>query len=307
MVSSLLIPSEHADSKHTPHAMAITLDVDAIPGLRDVFDRQRAGEEFDVECRWGALMDADGTESPLALVDLYLPDVNLGVEIIIDADRYPDSLLAGVRSGTIYLLDPDLSQELQKRDISSAITEYRPLVIKPPDPKPVVGILQQRHDLPLETYQPEFRDVTAESHNAEVCAFIERTRPITSYAIQYHPDGSPTILIVESALDEIREAVHEDAKLEGRWALLAGKEHNLLRFDGFADGHQLGRWLLPDPQPNLVRAGAAGPHIVVMTAEVPTKEQHHDRALWEQGLALWVSHVEVLRKLLLKLPADSET
>ena len=306
MVASLLIPSEQADSKHTPHAMAITLDVDTIPGLREVFNRQRAGEEFDVVSRWGALMDADGTESPLALVDFYLPEVNLGVEIIIDVDRYPDSLLAGVRSGTVYLLDTELSQELQQRDISSAIAEYQPLVIKPPDPKLVVGILQQRHDLPFETYQPEFRDVTPELHNNEVCVFIEGTRLITSYAIQYYPDGSPTILIVESALDEIRKAVQEDAKLKDAGHFSPVRSTMSCASTDLPTGiSSVGRSSRPSAEPGpgwrLWPAHRAayigGTHQGTATRPSALGARPRPVGLTRRGI----------RKLLLKLPTDSKT
>jgi hypothetical protein len=304
MVASLEVASMTGRAERPAHAMAITLDLDAVPGLRQVFERQRAGEDFDVISRWGAAVDTECEEAPYALVDFYLPEVDIGVEIAIEVDRYPDSLLAGIRSGTVYLIDPELAGLLQKQDIAATLDEYKPLVLQLPDSKPVIGVLQQRFDFPREIYEPERRAVTPETHRAEVEAFIAGAKAISLLAVQYNDAATPTIVIVEPSVSQIRAGLVHDAHLEGRWALLAGSERNVLRFDGFADGAALGRWLLPRPSETLIRAGASGAHAVAIIAERPSADQQEAERQWHEGIHLWVPHVEVFRALLLELPRD---
>jgi hypothetical protein len=301
MAASLEVASPGISTQREAHAMAITIDVDEVPGLRRVFSRQRAGEEFDVISRWGAAVDTEDDAAPYALVDFYLPEVDIGVEIAIEVDRYPDSLLAGIRSGTVFIIDAELSGLLQKCDIASTLDEYKPLALRLPDPKPVIGVLQQRFDLPREAYEPERRPVTPTTQQAEFEAFIVDANPVTTYAIQYRNEGTPTIVIVDPIVRRLRDRIAGDARLEGRWGLLVGDKHTLLRFDGFANGIEFGRWILSNPSESLIRAGAAGAHSVALISERPSEDQDEADRQWREGVHLWVSHVEVFRTLLVGL------
>jgi len=217
---------------------------------------------------------------------------------LTNVDKYSDSLLAGIRSGKVILIDLELALAMQKEDIWSVLERYRPLVVQPPDAKPVIGVLQQRHDFPREVYEPERRDVTPETSKAELYSFIEDATIISGLAVQYYQDGTPTIVLVDPAVAEIREKLPEDAQPEGRWGLLAGGEHNVMRFDAFAGGVPLSRWLLFNPSESVVRAGASGAHTVMLLSERPNEDQQEAERQWRDGVPVWVPHVEVFRALL---------
>ncbi len=165
----------------------------------------------------------------------------------------------------------------------------------------MIGVLQQRFDLPREAYEPERRPVTPASQRAEFGAFIANANLVTTYAIQYRDEGTPTIVIVDPIVRKVRERIADDARLEGRWGLLDGDKRNLLRFDGFANGIEFGRWILSNPDESLIRAGAAGAHSVTLISERPSEDQEEAERQWQQGVHLWVPHVEVFRVLLLGL------
>lgn len=287
MVASLLTPQEGPGARRDPYGMVLTLDVDAIPGLRDVFTRQRGGATFDVVSRWGAAIDNEEDETPLVLVDFYLPEVELAVEIAIDVDDNLDSLLVGIRSGTVVLVDEELSLAFQKTDIATAFAEYQPLVIQPPDPKPAIGVIQQRHELPVEAYQPERREVTPGTSHSELEQFIENTTVVLQSAIQYHRAGTPTIVLVDPGVAPLQAAIAPGAEPEGRWALLAGDKHNVMRFDAFLAGRSLGRWLLFNPAEAVIRAGASGAHMVMLLAVIPSRDQETAEQEWQEGISVW--------------------
>lgn len=301
MVGSLREPRPSDEVAHPPYGMAITLDVDAISGLSDVIARQRGGEVFDVVARWGAAMDETGEHSPLVLVDFFMPQTGVGAEIGIEVDQFPDSLIAGIQSGRIVLLDSDLSEVLQKRDISATLTEYKPITLEMPDPKPAIGVLQQRFDFPRGVYAPQRRDVTPETSEDDFEEFVAGAALTRLAALQYRPDGAPTIILVDPGSAGTRAQIDEDATVEGRWGALGGDEHCLLRFDAFADGTQIGSWLLPDPGEQIIRGGASGAHWVAVLADLPREAGEEADRQWQEGLHAWVPHVEVFRTLLVQL------
>jgi hypothetical protein len=143
--------------------------------------------------------------------------------------------------------------------------------------------------------------VTPETSKAELASFIEGAKSVSVLAVQYHHDGTPTIVLVDPETPAIRDTLPEDAHVEGRWGLLAGAEHNVMRFDAFAEGVALGRWLLLDPSESVVRAGASGAHTVMLISERPSANQQEAEHQWREGVAVWVPHVEVFRTLLSNL------
>lgn len=300
VVSSVLLPDPSGAAEHVPVALLVSVNPDDVPGFREILNRQEAGEEFDVNTRWGAGMDEEGEHSPTVLVDFYLPEFELAIVIPIDVDEYPNSIQAGIRTGRVAIVDPDrYLRLLEAPEMGTAMDELRVFTVQPGDPTPAIGVLQQRFNYPRPSYQPEMQTLTPEVSAAVGEKFIEGGRMASAAAFVLRGDGPTTIFLVDPESGPIKEAVSDEAKVEGRWGAISGKEHDVLAFDAFADGRHLGRWLMLDPDIDLVRAGTHGSHSVAIVKEPLSKDQEEANRQWREALHVWVANVETLRTLLL--------
>jgi len=283
-----------SDPYDSPFAMVITILVDAVPGLRDVFKRQRNGEEFDVRSRWASEVDLNGVRSPVVLVDFLILDPLIGVEIPIPVDGHPKPIEAGIRSGLIIVRDPELAEVMQKRNHASALNEYRPLALRPPDPSPIVGVLQQRFDFPrrMSEANSAYEELVPNSEAAR--EFAKGTRQISGAYLLYRRGLTPMLILVDSRVGECLTGV--SGKVEGQWTAATEAGDQILRFEAVAGGETVGRWILANPDERFVRAGASGAHSVVVLAEAPT-EDVIDQQL-AGGLHAWAQGANAFRALL---------
>ena len=278
--------------------MLLVVDPTQVPQLVELFDRQQDGEEFDVHSRWGAAMDEGGNCPPQVLIDFYLPELNFGVTIHVDADEYSNSIQVGIRSRRVILVDPDRWIRLQEQDeVGKALNEMRVFSMDPSDPSPAIGVLQQRFDYPRAVYEPEKYELTPETSPIAAEAFAKGARPVSAAAYQLRGDGPATIILVDPDLASVKERIPAEATLEGRWGSLIGEEHSVIAFDAVLGAEVIGRWLLGDPSEDLVRIGANSAHAVTVLSEKPSGDQRRVEELWKEGVHVWVPHVEALRTL----------
>lgn len=293
-----LVPDPSGGVDHSAYALILTVDVDAVPGFREVIDRQRKGEEFDVVSRWGLAMDESGEQPPVALIDFYLPEFDLGIEIGIDADDYPRSILAAVRSGRVLILDPESYERLQLEEEAGAyLDSIRPFGLSPADSKPLIGVLQQRFDFPLETYEPEGGEITDGNREAVTAAFLRDARPIAGAGWSVRGDGPATIYLVDPGSAALRESGAEGETIEGRWGTMFGDDNKVALFEMVAGGRSIGRWLIPEPADGLIRVGSNGAHFVAVLASLEKDDQQAFEAQMQEAIVAWVPHVEALRRL----------
>jgi hypothetical protein len=308
MVGSLSTPDPDGGSNHPPFAMLLTVDVDAVPGFREVVARQEAGEEFDVAARWAAAMDDEGNHPPHAVLDFYLPEFDLGIAIYIDVDEYPNSIQAALRTGRVAIVDPPTSARLQQADdVAAALDEVRAFSVQPPDPAPLVGVLQQRFDFPRERYEPIRETLTPETSAEVANAFLEGGTIVAGAGVFVRGDAPSSIILVDPGSGSLRAELADDAKVEGRWGVMAAGEHSVVAFDAVADGAPLGRWLIADPPDELVRVGSNGAHGVSVLTALPSDDQDEANRLWKAGIHAWVPHVESLRALRLEREKSSSS
>jgi hypothetical protein len=298
VVAGALVPDPSGGVDHEAFALVLTVDVDAVPGFREVIDRQREGEEFDVISRWGVAMDQSGVRPPVALIDFFLPEFDLGIEIGIDVDQHPKSILAAIRSQRVLILDTDSYERVQTEDEAAAYLEsIRPFGLAPVDSKPLIGVLQQRFDLPLEHYEPESGEITEENREVVLDSMLADARAVAAFGWSVRGDGPATIYLVDPTSSKLRRGLAEDAKVEGRWGAMAGDEHVALSFEVVADGLSIGRWLLLDPPDGLIRAGSNGVHFVAILESLDKDDQETAEAQMKEAIIAWVPHVEALRRV----------
>jgi hypothetical protein len=298
LVGSLSVPDLSGGAQHVPLAMLLTVDVDQVPGFREVLQRQEAGEEFDVVSRWAALTDEGGGMPPQAILDFYLPDFDLGVEIYVDVDEHPRSLQAAIQTGHVMVMGPDLYERLQHEDeIGAKLDDMRIFTVQPPDPTPIVGLLHQRFDLPQPVYRPDQQKLSANVGEEAAAEFLEGARPVTLAAVSVRGDGPVTIALVDPESASLKAEIPSGAKVEGRWGAIVAGGRSVLAFDIFAGGKQIGRWVIGDPPAELVRAGSHGAHGVGILTELSKDDQAAADRQWSEGIHAWVTHVEALRQV----------
>lgn len=308
LVGSLSVPDLSGGSKHVPLAMLLTVDVDKIPGFREVLQRQEAGEEFDVISRWVALTDAGGGMPPQAVLDFYLPDFDLGVEIYVDVDEHPRSLQAAIQTGHVMVVGPDLYERLQHEDeIGAKLDELRIFTVQPPDPTPIVGLLHQRFDLPRPVYHPDQQTLSANVGDEAAAEFLQGARSVTLAAVSVRGDGPVAIALVDPESASLKAGIPTGAKVEGRWGAIIAGTRSVLAFDVFAEGKQVGRWVIGEPPAELIRAGSHGAHGVGILTALSQDDQAEADRQWSEGIHAWVTHVEALRQVRFRSLQDSGT
>src|SRR5688500_16330139 len=67
-----------AGSDEVSESMFIVIDLDQVPALSRLFERQREGEEFDLITRWG-VGTIDDSQSPYSFFEVYFPTEKLGI------------------------------------------------------------------------------------------------------------------------------------------------------------------------------------------------------------------------------------
>ena len=185
---------------------------------------------------------------------------------------------------------------MQKRNHANALNEYRPrpLGLRPPDPSPAIGALQQRFDFPRRTSEAgsAYEELAPGSQAAH--EFAEGTRQISGAYLLYRRGLTPMLILVDSNVGECLAGV--SGKVEGQWTAATEAGNQILRFEAVADGETVGRWILANPDERFVRAGASGAHSVAVLAEAPI-EDAIDQQL-AGGLHAWAQGANAFRALL---------
>jgi len=276
----------------------LSVDVDSVPGFREVIERQRTGEEFDVVARWGAATDKTGEQAPLAIVDFYLPEFELGIAIGIDVDEHPGSILAAISSGLVIILDTESYERFQMADEPGVLLdELRPFCVQPTDPRALIGLMQQRFNMPLQNYEPERVELTDENRDELISKLFADARPVEGIGVSVRGDGPATIILIDPDSASLRQKIPEGAKVEGRWGALVGEEYSIATFDVFADAVQIGHWVLPEISEEVVRAGSNGVHWVAIATALDTENRDKFEAQMKAAISARVTHVEALRSL----------
>ncbi|HEX5609819.1 MAG TPA: hypothetical protein VFX45_06985 [Solirubrobacterales bacterium] len=283
-----------ASGERPPLAMLVTVNADAVPGFRKVLDRQRAGEEFDVTSRWISVTDRKG-KPPWLVLDFYLPEVDLGIAIYIDVDESPRSIQAAIRTGLVVVLDPEASLQFHRDPSFETLKKLRVFAMRPPDPRPATGVLQQRHAFPRPTIVPEHVQVSPDDGPEAVAAFFADARPVSGVGVQINGDALSVIILTDPTIEQLRKDIPTGSKLEGSWALFAAGEDSAILFELKIGGERLARWRIDRPPDDVVLAGSGGVHLVALVDQMPTTGGG-EVFLWDV-LHVEVGESEALREL----------
>jgi hypothetical protein len=286
--------------------MFAVVDPDEVPGLRNILRRQVAGHDFDVITRCGAATQDDPNQTPIALIDVAFTETAVAVELALEVDEYRHSLLELVRSRQLTIMDSDRSIALQSMPMARAMRQGLSITVPIGHLEPIMGLLQQRVELPLPVYEPLSLALDEENRPDAVGAFLEDCRLPAGVGVQYRADSSPSIVIVDPDRPALPAGYDRTEPLAGRWGAMAGGDRRAARLDVFAAGQRFGSWLLPETDPRVIRAGASGSHHVMLLKEALSGDQDEAERQWVDGISVWVEHVEALRSLLVALDARED-
>lgn len=290
VVGSLDVHSS-SDSEHPPVAMLLSVDVDSVPGFREILTRQQNGEEFDVSSRWASAVDKTGRRPPELVLDFYLPEFDLGIAIHIDVDRHPDSIGAAIRTDRVIVVDPETLLSLQRKPVDSkALEGLRLFTVQPPDPAPAIGVIQQRFDFPRAAQVTERHELTGKE---DLERFFAGGRTPASIGIQMRGDDLSLITMIDADLDSVKERIPDGSNVEGAWSAIMAGELSVIAFDLVVDGETLARWLICDPDDDILLTGSNGAHWVMLANE-PTGPSGAE-LWWSSTIRVLVKQVEALR------------
>lgn len=286
--------------------MFAVVDVDANPRLRSIMRSQQSGHDFDVITRAGMGATDNPQESPFALLDIAFIEADLAIELSVRVDDYRESLLALVRSRRLTLMDRERAHAFQTKSSARAVREGTSISVSFGDLKPIMGVLQQRIDLPLPEYAPLQLALTDENRADMVEAFLDRCRAPAQVGIQYRDEGPPSILIVDRDLPPEPFGYNQDTPMAGRWGAMAGGGRRVLRLDVYAGTQPYGSWLLPEASTKVIRAAAFGSHHVMLLHDALSGDQDQAERQWSAGISVWVERVEAVRSLIATLEDDED-
>ncbi len=179
-------------------AMFVVVDPDEVHGVRNALKRQKAGHVFDVVTRCGVGIPSDAAASPLALIDIAIPEAGVAVEIPIEIDECRHSLLEAIRSRHVMLMDSETLIGLQSTSPEEAFAKGLSMVVPLADTAPLIGALQQRVNLPLPTYRPVAIELDDSNRREALDTFISGALLPDRIAIQYRDTDAPSIIIADT-------------------------------------------------------------------------------------------------------------
>jgi hypothetical protein len=254
----------------TLRAMTVTLDIDALPRLREAFERTSHGEGLDVISQWHTSASPDPTDPPLAFLYVELPELDLRFRVRFVVDEFRRSLAAAARTGEVMFQSPELNRATRIDRPDEAFRRYPSMTLSVPNVEPLRVILRQRFDLPFPEVSGQPRRVIEPGQGGiEVDRFVHGASKARDLAVYIPPDDFTTFVVVDPEVAGAMERAIADDNRWAHWASMLTGPYAMARLDVLAGETRLAAWLFPEPSPELVRAASAGPHrIVVVTDDV---------------------------------------
>ncbi|HEU4706032.1 MAG TPA: hypothetical protein VFS64_02460 [Solirubrobacterales bacterium] len=239
-----------------PVAVAATVDFDLVPGLREVRDRIQSGEEFDTSTHWWT-SHPPRFKSPLAILTLEMPQIDFRFDLGIEVDTYSPALMAAVQTKMIMLIDRKMEHRLRTRNPLKVADSS--IAFEVDDVESLRRILLQRLDFGEQDRDEARVDEPAGdlSENAERAEFLK----------VISASGLPTIIVLvdpQLEVEKVRDLVSSEPNFDGQWTARKNDQGSLVRLDCALGEKPVGSWWIPDPPQELVRAAAAGDHVVVV-------------------------------------------
>lgn len=250
-------------------SMTATIDPDAVPGLRDVFLARFHHRVLVTKTTWCTSSDPEEEMPPTAILHVRFPEVDVAFNLVFDVMRFTRQLIATAASGYVTLIDPHLEQALQTKSPEEAMHDGLFVRLEASKREPLVRILQQYFDLPLDAIDESLLKCPRAGSSADMAAFAQGARVPSQFGVWTWPGRRPVLFLVDEGVAELEHELHGDDGPKAAWEVIRDDEHVLARLDAADDGRQLASWLLADPPTHVVRAAASGPHEVVILSEPP--------------------------------------
>ncbi|HET8955638.1 MAG TPA: hypothetical protein VFN18_08265 [Solirubrobacterales bacterium] len=275
------------ESEAVPGSMTIVLDLEAVPGLMEVIDRNEKGEVFDVETRW-AISNPPQSDSPIAILSAHLPEIGLGFHIAILVDVYSKALMAAAKTKWVTIVDSELYGRLRSQNPFGALESGKSLAFGVDDNEPLLLVLLQRLDLPPRVPGSEATANAVEGADENDAQFVSGSAPATLAAILLPTGEAPAVVLIDPEVGKLREQLAPDSNLEGRWAAKKTDDGSIARFDCSLDGEVIASWSIMNPPQELVRAAASGHHMVAVLAKpVPEGDREAALAQMHEGVPIF--------------------
>ena len=253
-----------------PSSMTATIDPDAVPGLREVFEAQRRRHALDTRTSWYTRSEEGAP--PITILHVRFPEVDVAFNLVFDVMRFARQLIAAAASGRVTLIDPLLEQALRTDPLEVAMRDGLFVDLETPARETLVRILQQYFDLPLDALdESRLRCPCAESAE-QMAAFAEGARVPAEYGVWTWPGTPPVLFFVDEDVAELTHELDGDETPVATWEVLRDDEHALARLDVHIGERRIASWLLIDPAVSVVRAAASGPHGVALLSEPPSAD-----------------------------------
>jgi hypothetical protein len=251
-------------TEREPWAMTVTIDLDAVPHLREAFERHASGVAIDTTTQWHTMTHEDVGVSPLAFLRVEFPEFGVVFNVGFAVDEYRRSLAVAARTGLVVLLEPALSEAMRLESPKTAMRDHQSIALSVSGVEPLRRALSQRFDLPF----PE-RTVPREEHRPEEAPeaftkFLEGGTESPAFAISAPAGQSPVIIIADD--QAAAAAVGASDERLAHWSSALLGPHSVARLD-LLDGERI-LWtaVWANPPAALLRSTSSSAHFVAIVA-----------------------------------------
>ena len=280
-----------------PSSMTATIDPDAVPGLRDVFEARLQGRVLDTRTSW--FVRSQEEAPPIAILHVRFPEAGVSLNVVFDVERFARQLVAAAASGRVTLVDPLLHQALQTAPLAEATREGLFVDLLVSDREPLARIIQQYFDLPQDALDEALLRCPRAQSSEQVAAFVERARRPTAHGVWTAPGKLPTLFLVDKDVADLAHELEGDETPVAVWEVLRDDEHAFARLDVSVAQRRLACWLLRDPDVRVLRAAASGRHRVAILSEPPSEDKQRLREQYAAAVMVIVPVTSVAIRALL--------
>jgi hypothetical protein len=288
-----------------PSSMTATIDPDAVPGLRDVFEARLQGRVLDTKTSW--YVRSQEEVPPFAILHVRFPEVDVALNVVFDVRQFAHQLIAAAASGRVTLIDPLLEQALQTKPVDEAMRDGLFVDLLTFEREPLVRILQQYFDQPLNAPDNDLLSCPRAESPEEMAAFAKEARVPSAYGASTWPGMFPVLFFVDEDVAGLMREMDGDEVPVAVWKVLRDDEHALARLDVSIAERRVASWLVCDPAMQVVRAAASGPHAVVILSEPPSENEQRLREQYAAAALVTVPMTSVAIRTLLSEDAGASS
>lgn len=269
-------------------SMVVVLNLDDVPGLGEAVDRNGRGEQFDTVTAWGISQPPE-FDSPVAMLALELPEIDLGFYVAIVVDEYIKGLRVAAQTKNVMIVDAEQYRHLNSEGPFEAFKHGKSMKFTVEDANPLLRVLLQRLDFPSKGLGSEASEDEGKEAVVSAEEFIDGATPVSVAAIQVTAGDPSIVALVDPRARTLNYRLGSNPYFDGRWSTMATDDGPLARLDCSLEGERVGSWFVRNPPQELVRATASAAHgVLIIDKQILGDREEAMQSYLREGVSIWV-------------------